>query len=303
MSLVLFLICGSLLFGSGAVTFAQTVDELPSDSRVDGPGADTDDSGEDGSPTFGGGVDSSGRIDATVSTPGSGGGGGSSPGPATYAPSCTWTPASTTALGGIEIPTGGGNGDVTAQIEDENGRLGWLRFCPGDLEAVFVWLAPVDPIDLVPDARRRATAQLPLPVPNMSPPADVGSVVNLGLWFSVEDPGVTTARATLTPSVWAEVTGRFGSVAIVPGDGADPIVCDGLGVAYTDGSDTFDQGPCGHTYTSTSPDSGFTMTYTITYELTWRTSDGRSGSAGTFPLALPFQYDVDEIQTIGTSPG
>ena len=43
------------------------------------------------------------------------------------------------------------------------------------------------------------------------------------------------------------------------------------------------------------------MTYTITYALTWSTSDGQSGSLGTFDRSITFDYDIDEIQTVGTS--
>ena len=51
----------------------------------------------------------------------------------------------------------------------------------------------------------------------------------------------------------------------------------------------------------TPDDAPYQMTYTITYDLTWSTSNGGSGSLGTFDRSSTFDYDVDEIQTVGTS--
>ena len=42
------------------------------------------------------------------------------------------------------------------------------------------------------------------------------------------------------------------------------------------------------------------MTYTIPYALSWSTSDGRSGSLGTYDRSTTFGYDIDEIQILGT---
>jgi hypothetical protein len=195
----------------------------------------------------------------------------------------------------------GNTSDDGSQIENASGDRGWLRVC-GDGEPEFVWLPPaVDPINLVPGAAARARARLPLPVPNMSPAREIGSVVNLGLWFAIDDPGVTTARATLG-TAWAQAQGRFDSVSIDPGDGSAPITCDGFGTPYPEGSNDPAEGPCGHTYLQRTPDDQpHQMTYTITYDLTWSTSDGRSGSLGSFDRSVTFDYDIDEIQTVGTS--
>ena len=134
----------------------------------------------------------------------------------------------------------------------------------------------------------------------MSPAPEIGSVVNLGLWFAIDDPGVTTARASLG-NAWAEVQGSFDSVSIDPGDGSPPITCDGFGTPYPEGSNDPAEGPCGHTYLQRTPDDQpHQMTYTITYALTWTTSAGGSGTLGTFDRAVTFDYDIDEIQTVGT---
>ena len=283
----------ALTLGPAGLTYAQTDTPLPGPSPNNG-GDDTI------GPTFGGGTTDDGDITAGVETGPSGGGGGS-PGPATFGPQCTWVPATIGNLGGASLPSDVvDNTDIDAQITNSEGEFGWLRLCPGDLVAAFVWQGPVDPVDLVPGAADRARAQLPRPVPNMSPAPEIGSVVNLGLWFAVDDPGVTTARASLG-TAWAEVQGRFDSVSIDPGDGSPPVTCDGFGTPYPDGSDDPDEGPCGHTYRQRTPDAQpHQMTYTITYDLTWRTSDGGSGSLGTFDRAVTFDYDIDEIQTVGT---
>lgn len=217
------------------------------------------------------GTTDDGDITAGVGTGPSGGGGGSgsgSPGPATFGPQCTWVPATIGNLAGASLPSDVvENSDIDAQITNSEGESGWLRLCPGDLVAAFVWQGPVDPVDLVPGAADRARARLPRPVPNMSPAPEIGSVVNLGLWFAVDDPGVTTARASLG-TAWVEVQGSFASVNINPGDGSPPVTCEGFGTPYPDGNDDPDEGPCGHTYLQRTPDDQpHQMTYTITYDL------------------------------------
>jgi hypothetical protein len=195
----------------------------------------------------------------------------------------------------------GGDPDADAQISrDGDGALGYLRFCPGVSGFDFVYVEPsVDPIDLIPGARDRATAQLPIPTPIMNPEPAVGSVVNLGVWFAIEDPGSATARATLG-TAWAEVTGTFNSVTVDPGDGSPSVTCQGFGTPYPEGSNDPDEGPCGHTYLQRTPDDDpHRMTYTITYDISWRTSNGRSGSLGTYDRSLTFDYDINEIQTVG----
>jgi len=294
--LIIGIALASALVWPSVRTHAQSDSPPPSDSTVDAPAPDN--GGSDPTPTFGN--NDQGEIESGLDGGPSGGGGGS-PGPASFGPQCTWTPATINSLGGPSLP-----GDIVddldpnKQVVNSDGQFGWLRFCPGDLIAQFVWQSPVDPVDLVPGASARARARLPLPVPNMSPAPEVGSVVNLGVWFAIDDPGVTTARATLGDA-WAQVTGTFARVSIEPGDGSPPVVCDGFGTPYPEGANDPDEGPCGHTYLERTPDDQpHQLTYTITYDLNWSTSDGQSGSLGTFDRPAVFDYDIDEIQTVGT---
>ena len=264
-----------------------------------------DEDADEETPDYATGVGNGGVVEAGVNGPsssgggGGGGGGNALPGPATFGPACTWTPITLANSPGTgEAPPEGGDADT--QFTNDAGELGWYRKCPGTpLESV--WTTPaVDPITLVPGASARARAQLPLPAPDMSPAAGVGSVVNLGLWLAIDDPGTTVARATLGTS-WAEVEGKFDHVTIDPGDGSDPIECEGFGTPYPVGSEDPGEGPCGYTYLQrTSDDDPNQMTYTITYRLKWSTSDGRAGSLGTYERAITFDYDIDEIQIVGT---
>ena len=292
------LLVAAVLFApSSGEVVASPEPSLPAPPDSVSGGSDVD---EGTGPTFGGGVGGGGVIEAGVDQGPSGGGGGA-PGPASYGPQCSWTPATINSLGGPALPSDAIDDlDPNQQIVNDDGEYGWLRLCPGDLVAQFVWQTPVDPVDLIPGASDRARARLPLPVPDMSPAPEVGSVANLGVWFAIEDPGVTSARATLG-SAWAQVTGTFASVTIDPGDGSPPIPCQGFGTPYPEGSNDPDEGPCGHTYLERTPDDEpHQLTYTITYDITWSTSDGRSGSLGTFDRPAVFDYDIDEIQTVGT---
>jgi hypothetical protein len=228
------------------------------------------------------------------------------PGPVTFdgdgaQPRCSWTPATRENTTRDGIPELGPGVDPGAQLTDDSGRLGWIRVCDDGTGPQFVWQRPVDPIDLVGPAADRARARLPLPTPDMNPAPDVGGVVNVGLWLALDDPGVTVARAALG-DVWAQATGTLTGFAVDFGNG-DRTDCDGLGVpieAVAPDLDTVEQGPCGYTYRASSPDDApYRMTYTTRYEITWATSDGRSGGLGTVERSITFDYDVDEVQTVG----
>lgn len=191
--------------------------------------------------------------------------------------------------------------DLAAQLFSDvgpNPRLGWIRTCAGTDD--FYWTVLIDPVDLIPDALARARSLLPVPQPNINPAADAGGIVNLGMWLAIDDPGSTTARATLA-NAWAEVTAQITSITVDFGNG-DTVTCDGVGTPILDTAwDSLDQGPCGYTYRESSPDdSPYDMTVTATHRVNWTTSDGRAGTLSPIDRRVTIAYDVDEVQTVGT---
>jgi hypothetical protein len=152
---------------------------------------------------------------------------------------------------------------------------------------------------LIPGLRTEITKVLPVPVPNMSPDPSVGSVVNLGLWLAVQEPGSSNVRLTDGP-VWAEASGQHIGFDVAFGDG-NSVSCDGLGTPYPEGSNNADPGPCGHVYRRRSPEGApYQLTITSRYEVTYRLSSGESGSLGVIERAATFDYSVIEIATVGT---
>ena len=282
---------GLVVLGPVDIARAQTSDTAP--PPVNQGGGNTD--APDPDPTTGfdvNGPDSDGTIGAGVSNPDSSGT-PEPPGPATYEPACTWQPANQTG----QVLDIGSDGE---QITNDEGELGWIQQCPGQPPVIVFANPAVDPVDLIPGASDRTRTRIPAPVPIINPPAEVGGFVNLGLWHAIEQPESVSARATLG-AAWAEVTATFTQLSINPGDGSAPFTCEGIGTPYVDGSDDAEQGPCGNTYTQSSPDNApYQMTYSLTYDITWQTSDGRSGTLASFDRTLTFDYDVDEIQTVGT---
>src|SRR6056297_3127863 len=256
-------------------------------------------------PTFTVGAGGNGDITAGVEVPG---GRSGVTGPVEVAdegPSCEYRRARGSDFPNLVpgdpgvAPGSSSSGPLTREVDGVT-QEGWFRLCDGGaLE--FYWSAVVDAVDLVPDAAARARSRLPLPAPDISPPPDAGGIVNLGLWLAIADPGPTSARAGLS-GAWAEATGTLTGFTVDFGNG-DVITCPGLGVpiaAVQPDLDTADEGPCGYTYRASSPDDQpFQMTVTASYAITWTTSDGRSGTLDTSDRSITFDYDVDEIQTVG----
>ena len=221
-------------------------------------------------------------------------------------PRCTHRPATYGEYPNV-VPDGAdGVPDPGSQVSrDNNGQAerGWVRDCPGGGAAdPFYWApAAIDPADLVPDALARVRSQLATPTPAINPDATAGGIVNLGMWLAIDDPGTTTARATLA-SVWAQVTANVAGLEIDLGNG-DTITCDGLGTPIPDAAlDELDQGPCGYTYRrSSSDDQPYQLAITAVYDIAWTTSTGAGGTLADIRRTITLDYDVDEIQTIGVS--
>jgi hypothetical protein len=210
---------------------------------------------------------------------------------------CTgWRPAA-------DINIEDGAIDVTTVGVDPDGvrRNLYFRDC-GTLRQ-FVWVRDEDPATIATIAlsdlqRRLITA----PVPELSPPG-IG-YVNLETWLATADPGPVTATAAI-PGLSVTATATVVSTTWSTGDGADDVVCDGVGVAWTPGTPDDVVAPCGHTYTAHGSPALDSVPFSITVEqswhVTWQASSGESGDLGTIsgPTAT-ISYEVREIQTIGT---
>lgn len=179
-------------------------------------------------------------------------------------------------------------GEVRQGCDTGNNRIQWVGTDTPE----------PDPVDVAGAAARE---QVPLPELAINPGLDVGGVVNLGMWLAVSNPepisvsvtgrGTTvTAVATLTESTWAM------------GDGTT-VTCEAGGVPIERGSSAYsstEEGPCGHTYRAASRGSGYDIEVTTTWTVTWSATDGRSGTAADVVRTASFEYEVAEIQTVGT---
>ena len=161
----------------------------------------------------------------------------------------------------------------------------------------FVWVdVTVSIQDVIADATARVRQLAPLPTMNVNPAPEAGGFVNLGLWLAVDteapapvrvEAGGHWAVASLTP---VSTTWSFGN--------GDSLTCDGLGEPIADAT-TVEQGPCGYTYETSSPDgSPFQLSATLTWSVDY-VSSGGSGHAGTIDRTVSVPYDVDEIQSVG----
>ncbi|MEL6890013.1 MAG: hypothetical protein AAFP84_00335 [Actinomycetota bacterium] len=175
------------------------------------------------------------------------------------------------------------------------------RSCDGQAPD-FAWIpTSVDPVVVIDNAIAQAIERIPRPTPEINPAPDVGSYVNLGLWLATTDPGPIDVTASVG-GVSATATITLVSTTFDLGDGTT-ITCDGNGTPIPDDAvESADQSPtCGHTYRQSSPnDDPYRLAITATSEVTWSASTGATGNAGTYATSTVVDYDVDELQTLGT---
>jgi hypothetical protein len=178
------------------------------------------------------------------------------------------------ALYWVECPIGSGNGSL---------RWGSL----GEF---------VDRQALIDAAYDEAVSKVPAPALDISPRQDVGVPAQLGIWLAVDDPGQVNAIAEVGP-VWASVTARFTGMTWDMGNG-DVIECAGTGTPYLRGTGTYEQGPCGYTYTRRG-DAGVQRVSAVGHwQVQLITSDGVNRMLDPIDRSYQFDYEVYEIVTV-----
>ena len=154
----------------------------------------------------------------------------------------------------------------------------------------------VDRQALIDAAYDEAVSKVPLPSLNISPRPDVGVPAQLGVWLAVNDPGQVNALAEVGP-VWASVTARFSGMRWDMGNG-DVVECAGLGTPYPEGSGTYEQGPCGYTYTKVGDAGVHRVSAVGHWEVQLITSDGVNQMLDPIDRTYEFDYEVYEIVTV-----
>jgi len=154
----------------------------------------------------------------------------------------------------------------------------------------------VDINALIGAAYERVRAQVPAPSLNISPRPEVGVPAQLGIWLAVDDPGQLNVVAQVGP-VWAAATARLTGMTWAMGNG-DVVECVGLGTPYPEGSGTYDQGPCGYTYTQVGDAGIRQVTATANWSVQLTTSTGRNEMLDPVTASTTFDYEVYEIVTV-----
>lgn len=140
-------------------------------------------------------------------------------------------------------------------------------------------------------AREQVT--LTAPRPRLSPDG-VPQVTGLRTWFWL-DPAAwqaETVRAEI-PGLWTEVTATPTRADWDPGDGAAPITCAGPGRPHPGTSDATTD--CGHAYEVVG---SYSLSVTVTYTVTWRSSTGETGVQDPFVLRADLPVTVTQRQVV-----
>jgi len=133
-----------------------------------------------------------------------------------------------------------------------------------------------------------------IPRPHTSPDG-VPQVTGLKTWFwmSPDEWRSHAVRADL-PGVWAEVTATPTRAVWTPGDGAPALACAGPGRRHP-GTAGDHQTDCGHVFTDIG---AYTIRVAVTYEVTWRSSTGESGTQEPIVLTTNLPVTVEERQVV-----
>lgn len=146
-------------------------------------------------------------------------------------------------------------------------------------------------------ARARNELALLYPEPRTSPAVSLPQIPGIDTWMWIDaalwQPIVATASI---PGLSVSATATPQSMTWDMGDGT-VVTCDGPGTAYDDSRPEAEQSTdCSHVYQSRG---AYTATATITWSISWSSSDGDGGELADASRSTQFPMTVIERQAIG----
>lgn len=191
------------------------------------------------------------------------------------------------------------------------GEGGWyLRTCYGDDGGGLggpVWIAGAPPVISPAVLARQARARLELPEVRMSISPPRRQLTHFPTWLTVSRSSWRPASATASvPGVSVTATTRPMKATWQMGDRSidrpqGVVVCNGPGTPFRAGMDPAPGSPdCGYTYRRPSagaPGNTFTVTVTITWEVTWAGA-GQSGTIPGLTTTGSMQMPVEESHAL-----
>ncbi len=156
-------------------------------------------------------------------------------------------------------------------------------------------VAVLSPADLA--VRARNELALLYPEPRTSPAISLSQIPGIDTWMWVDaalwEPIVATAGI---PGLSVSATATPQTMTWDMGDGT-VVTCDGPGTPYDDSRPEADQSTdCSHVYQSRG---AYTATATITWSISWSSSDGDGGELADASRSTQFAMTVIERQAIG----
>jgi hypothetical protein len=173
-----------------------------------------------------------------------------------------------------------------------------------------IWLAtpPAGPDPRTLAVRAEKTLRLPQPSGDRSPSQSQRfhgypfTYVNLWTWFWTTPATWQTRNATASAGgVSATVTVTPSALTFDPGDGSSPVTCAGPGRAWTsaDGDSKPTDGGCGYRYRSATS-APLTSTESIHWAVSWRASDGETGTLPALTTSRSGQLMVLQVESVVT---
>ncbi|MET0579082.1 MAG: hypothetical protein ABW122_10520 [Ilumatobacteraceae bacterium] len=205
------------------------------------------------------------------------------------------------------------------RVEGQTAQVKYMITCPGELsyerwltvtpDAVGTATPQIRATDLLPALQAQVIRQLPTPVPRIGPADeddDGWTYVNNRTFFWIDQiPGQwdTVSGSTGVGGVSVTVQAVPTRLVVDPGDGAAPVVCDGVPTAVTKAAYFPAIQGCDYTYRNSSAmapnGESYPVTATIVWHASWSASTGEGGDLGYVSTTSPVRdLQVAEIQSI-----
>lgn len=200
-------------------------------------------------------------------------------------------------------PQGNGRYDPWEQIRANGSIPGFTG--PASVPRPVTW---ADPAEIAEDLLAQVIANLPPPEPIVSPPPTGAAIIDQPTFVAVANwPGTIGPLPARDGPVAIELT-AVPRLVFTPGDGSDPISCEGDGTRFDPSPSAPEpaeqsEGACAHVYDSRTQDGPWPGSLAIHWEVIWTSmTPDDDGVIDVVPQGVPVPRQVDEVQGLVVDP-